>query len=198
MALLRYVLIPLVIGFILGPTHESQSQGRLIFAPPYYVQHNMFSVDFWDTILPGSGKNSFFYPAHILPQLLSSDAKEHNDARYAQELKAKHAGMHSDVAIDPNSVVRLDASEGSYWTGLKITHELVFSARTVKGANGTCTVFEYTRAWRSPILLYTLQRKGLLPRWWFKWFEIPRLENIDSEGIDLFRVEVEKAWKRLV
>lgn len=194
MASMRYALLFFAIGFMLNKRiTESQSQGRIIFAPPSYVQHNMFDVDFWSSILQDSSKNSFFYPAHILPQL-QPDAKEHNDAKYAKEMADKHAGMGSDVAIDATSVVRLDASEGSLCKGQKITHEFVFSARTVPGANGTQTIFEYTKAWHRPILIHNLHKRNLLPR---SWFEITPVEDIDSEGIDLFRVEVEKAWERL-
>lgn len=194
MAVLRYALITIVLSLIYMPTHESQSQGRLIFAPPHYVQHNMFDVDFWTSILPDSGKDSFFYPAHIRKQLHNPSAREHNAAKYAEAMASKHADMGSDVAIDPKTVVRLVASKGHYWTGQKMTYQFDFSARTVEGENGTQTVFEYTTTWHSPVVLYFLHKKDVLPR---RWSEIKQVEDIDSAGIDLFRVEVEKAWERL-
>jgi len=191
MAILHYAFIPILVFWILSPTQVTQSQGRLILAPPPYVQYNMFSVDFVSSILQDSGKSSFFYPAQIRKQLQEPNAP-HHEAKYAKEMADMHAGFGSDVAIDSTSVVRLLASDGSYWTGQKHTYEFVFSARIVEGANGTSTVFEYTTAWRGPILLYTLHRNYFLPR----WFKIRQMEPIDSKGIDLFCRKVEKAWEQ--
>lgn len=188
----RYAIIAFVVGLVLSPfiCHDMQSQGRLISAPPRFVRQKLFDADFVTSILHESGRNSFFYPAHIRDQLDKPDAEERRDFEYTQRMADMHAGFNSDVTIVPTSVVRRSASEGSFWTGQKIKHEFVFSERAVKGENGTSTIFEYTRTWHTSILLSTLHNKNLLP----SGFRMESNELLDTKGIDLFRTEVEKAW----
>jgi len=190
----RYTIIFLVLGFLLSPfvCREQMMEGRLILAPPRFVRQQLFDANFVSSILRISGSDSFFYPSHIREQLDKLNSKERHDPRYAQEVADMHAGFESDVTIVPTSVVHRSAAEGSFWTGQKIKHEFVFSERAMNGENGTYTVFEYSKAWHTSFLLYTLHNKDLLP----SWLNMESNRQIDRKGVDLFRVEVEKAWKK--